>query len=103
MEGLQGLTPLNHLWVRTLTAISGSYCYQLHPFYWVSNSFNCCYYWGVIIFPVPGGVEDMLSAVLSESACLLSNLYSPASQATLAHSLFREWGAEGCSAPSESR
>lgn len=50
-------------------ATSGSCCYQLtHQFYWVSNSFTCCYCQGVILFLVPGGVGDMLSGVLLESA-----------------------------------
>lgn len=57
---------------------------------------------GALIFPVPGQVKDSLSGVLSGSACLLSNLYSPASQATLTHSLLRGWATEGCSAHRES-
>lgn len=58
---------------------------------------------GAIIFPVSGEVRDMLSGVLAESNYLLSNLYSPTSQATLTPSHLRGWGAEGCPAHWQSR
>lgn len=33
----------------------------------MGKSFTCCYCQGVIIFPVPGGIEATLLGVLSES------------------------------------